>query len=188
MLSMAFAVLGFVAILVGPQVSRSDDGGVVGIAVKDLQFSGVKFDDKNGVVKTPITFDATTGMTTDGTLSYEVGAVGGEAAKLMRILPPSFSVLTTEYPSLAKVYNANFRALEITDKTGKISAAINCEGGELVFAPSVNGESTEATAKPRPPKFKPFVDGAHCTIAVGPRVEDDNISYNFDPKKAICSQ
>ena len=152
--------------LISP-LAYSDDGGVVGISVKDLQFSTSKWSSSTQKqVVTPVALDDFT--------TYQVDARGGEASKLMSILPSSLSVLTAD-PKFAKVYNANFRSLEITGKKGQPSATIYCEGGSVDFSGAT-------------PTFKAYPDGAHCSITVGTVSEDDNINYTFEPKKDLCGK
>ena len=144
--------------------AHADDGGVMGILVKDLQMSSVDPTDSSKTVK----IDQP---------SFKVEINGGEAAKLMRVMPADQSVLTTMYPKFKKTYEANFRTLAITQGNNKPNLSISCQGGDLNF---------DDKGKP---SFVAFKDGAKCTINIMPTTnEDDNIDYSFNPSKDICHQ
>src|SRR5262245_23667465 len=102
-------------------VARADDGGVMGIRVKQSSMTKDSVDPNSGkLISEPVTQP-----------SYTVNLNGGDARKLMRILPPSLTVLTNMYPKFAKTYNANFRYLEITAGNNEPVVVIGCDGGEL---------------------------------------------------------
>ena len=83
---------------------------------------------------------------------------------------------TKKFPKWVKMYNTNFKSLDITGAQGQPSVSISCYGGDL----------QEQTDFKVPPKFIPYADGTHCTVKVAQYNEDDNIDYSFDPKKAFC--
>ena len=150
----ALALAGFSA--------HADDGGVMGILVKDLQMYSVDATDSSKTTK----IDQP---------SFKIELSGGEAAKLMRVMPADQSVLTNMWPKFKKTFEANFRTLAITQGDNKPTLSISCQGGELNF---------DDKGKP---SLAPFKDGAKCTVTVAPTTnEDDNIDYHFNPEKNIC--
>lgn len=154
------------------QITLADDGGLIAISVKDIQMSKTDYDTKaQKNVTTPVPVSEMN--------YYSITANGGEAAKLMRILPPSLSVITAQYPKFAKAYDANFRVLEISGAKGQPAVIIGCDGGTLEFPSNAN----------KPPTIKPFADGAHCTITVtGFNPDEGDIQYSFNPVKNLCGK
>ena len=151
------------ALLLGSTVF-ADDGGVVGISVKDLNMYKTGWTEKGGSTQEKVDQP-----------SYKIELNGGEAGKLMRILPSTLYVITSMYPKFAPTYNANFKTLAITGSKTQPTVNIDCQGGEI--KEHINS----------PPTFTKYKDGAHCTIQVQPVYsEDDNIDYTFNPTKALC--
>ena len=68
--------------------AMADDGGVVGISVKDLTVTKVSFPD-SGIRHDPVVQP-----------NYEIKLTGGQAAKLLRILPSQLYVITGMYPEV----------------------------------------------------------------------------------------
>jgi hypothetical protein len=145
-----------------PFTVHADDGGVVGISAHDLAVYDTSRDWNNGPrIDKP---------------AFRANITGGEAHKLMSILPSDLNVLTAEFPAFAKTFNENFRTLEITAGKNQPTVTISCEGGELKF--DSNGHH---------PTLTPYKDGVHCTVSVNPVYsDDDNVMYQFNPAKDVC--
>lgn len=59
---------------------------------------------------------------------------GQYAQEMKKILPPSFSVLTSMDPKLTNAYNKNFRGILMKDPAGN-ALTINCESAEIKYIP-----------------------------------------------------
>jgi hypothetical protein len=152
------------------QAALADDGGYIGIKANDIKVTTSHWDqDGMKMVTEPVAEP-----------NYSAKIIGGEASKLLKILPADETVLTAIYrnfPKWVEQYNKNFRGLVIAAGDDQPKVTISCAGADL-------GEFSDDK---HPPKITPSKDGAHCWVTVD-TIHEGDIDFNFDPAKQICGR
>lgn len=149
---MAFALLAVTA------PAFANDGGVAAISVKQIKMREMN---ERGELKRKIAEP-----------NFTIELEGGEAKKLMAVLPSEFSVITAMQPELKKDFDSTFKTLAIQSADangvkGKV-ITISCQDGKLVSA----GDTDDS-------KMKIVKTGkTECQINInGGQVESDTTTF-----------
>lgn len=105
----------------------ANDGGIAAIKVSDIRMR--EFEVRNGQERE---------LRRIAKPNFKIYLNGQEAAKLQKILPSEFSVLTHMQPEIADAFNASFKTLGVYSDASNLASAkiltIHCNDAELKFA------------------------------------------------------